>query len=111
MIPSTEALYRHWRRTCWVLDMWKKANNNHMVLHPLANFGWKVTNESLTFDWDSGNNMEAVRQRVIQLLKGCKCKNWLHNFTMWLQEEEQRVFRRMCVYKLFQHTVKHTYSH
>ena len=29
MIPSTEALYRHWRRTCWVLDMWKKANNNH----------------------------------------------------------------------------------
>ena len=74
MIPSTEALYRHWRRTCWVLDMWKKANNNQMVLHPLANFGWKVTDESLTFDWDSENNMEAVRQRVIQLLKGCKCR-------------------------------------
>ena len=71
-IPSTEALYRHWRRTCWVLDMWKKANNNHMVLHPHANFGWKVTDESLTFDSES--NMEAVRQRVIQLLKGCKCK-------------------------------------
>ena len=74
MIPSTEALYRHWRRTCWVLDMWKKADNNHMVLQPLANFGWKVTDESLTFDWDSESNMDAVRQRVIQLLKGCKCK-------------------------------------
>jgi len=70
MIPSTEAQYHHWRLTCWVLDMWKAANNNHMVLHSLANFGWKVTDESLTFDWDSESNMEAVRQRVIQLLKG-----------------------------------------
>ena len=43
-----------------------------MVLHPHANFGWKVTDESLTFDSES--NMEAGRQRVIQLLKGCKCK-------------------------------------
>ena len=74
MIPCTEALYRHWKRTCWVLDMWKKAENNYMVLNPLANFGWKVTVESLTFDWDSESNMEAVRQSVIQLLKGCKCK-------------------------------------
>ena len=74
MIPSTEALYRHWRRTYWVLDRWKKANNNHMVVYPLANFGWKVTGESLTFDWGSENNMEAVRQHVVQLLKGCKCK-------------------------------------
>ena len=45
-----------------------------MVLHPLTDFGWNVTDESLTFDWDSENNMEAVRQRVVQLLKGCKCK-------------------------------------
>ena len=74
IIPSTEALYRHWKRTCWVLDMWNKADCNHMVLNPLTDFGWKVTEESLTFDWDSECNMEAVRQRVIQLLEGCKCK-------------------------------------
>ena len=43
MIPSTEALYRHWRRTCWVLDMWKKANNNHMVVHPLLTLDGKLS--------------------------------------------------------------------
>ena len=25
MVPSTDVLYFHWKRTCWVLDMWGQA--------------------------------------------------------------------------------------
>jgi len=25
MIPSVDALWRHWKRTCWVMDMWHQA--------------------------------------------------------------------------------------
>ena len=27
-IPSVHALYRHWKRVCWVIDMWHQANRN-----------------------------------------------------------------------------------
>ena len=47
-----------------MLDMWNKADGNHMVLHPLTDFGWKVTEECLTFDWDSESNIEAMRDSM-----------------------------------------------
>ncbi len=79
MLPNTDALYRHWKRTCWVLDMWGQANQNNMVLQPLSEFGWNINNDILTIDWDSKENMEAVQERVTGLLKGCKCKTWCRN--------------------------------
>lgn len=27
VIPSNNALFRHWKRTCWVVDMWGQATN------------------------------------------------------------------------------------
>ena len=74
MVPSTEALYRHWIRSCWVVDMWSQAATNHMVLRPLTSHGWKISEDKLVFDWDSGENMDRVHQRVRGLLLGCKCK-------------------------------------
>ena len=73
MIPSIDSLYRHWTRTCWVLDMWAQAASNKIMLKPLLHYGWKMNDGKLMFDWDSDTNMRKVQNRVQLLLKGCKC--------------------------------------
>ncbi len=30
MLPSVDALLRHWKRTCWIVDMWGQADKNIM---------------------------------------------------------------------------------
>ena len=74
MIPSTDALYRHWLRSCWVIDMWRQANNAEIILKPVDLYGWKIEDGKLEFDWDSDANIQRVQTRVQGLLKGCKCK-------------------------------------
>ena len=37
-----EALQRHWLRTCWVSNMWSQANQNHMALLDLNEYGWMM---------------------------------------------------------------------
>ena len=74
MIPSVESLFRHWKRACWVLDLWKQSDKNIMCPKPLSEYGWITTKDTLAIDWDSQSNMDAVRERVAGLLKGCACK-------------------------------------
>ena len=75
MIPSTEALWQHWKRSCWVIDMWSQADQNTMTVASLTDFGWSITHDSiLTVDWDSSENQEAIKGRVLLFTKGCKCK-------------------------------------
>ena len=45
-----------------------------MTPKPFTEHGWIVTNDILIFDWDSESNMESIRDRVADLLKGCGCK-------------------------------------
>lgn len=78
MIPSVEALYRHWKRTCWVIDMWGQSDKNYMQLRDIGTCGWRVVNNTLTVEWDSEENISAVETRVASLLKGCKCKSGCH---------------------------------
>ena len=73
MIPSTEALFFHWKRTCWILRMWAQSNKNTMVLKPITDYGWSLQNDLLHITWDTNENMQMVRERVSLLLKGCKC--------------------------------------
>ena len=47
MIPNTDALYRHWKRTCWVLNLWKQANTNTVITKPITDYGWKVIDGTL----------------------------------------------------------------
>ena len=76
MIPSVDALKRHWLRSCWILDMWSQAQHNNMTLLPLDGNGWlRVSDEELAIDWDSQDNIQRVRDRVSLLLKGCRCKS------------------------------------
>ena len=74
MVSSTDALYRHWKRSCWVIDMWRQADHTEITLQPLVQYGWIVKNDTLTFDWESEKNVSGVQERVHGLLKGCKCK-------------------------------------
>ena len=59
---------------CWVLDIWHQADLNTMVPKHLSEYGWQISKNTLNVDWDSENNMVAVRERVAGLLKGCSCK-------------------------------------
>ena len=74
MVSSTDALYRHWKRSCWVNNVWRQADHTEITLQPLVQYGWIVKNDTLTFDWESEKNVSAVQERVHRLLKGCKCK-------------------------------------
>ena len=72
MIPTTgDALYRHWKGACWVLDLWKQADSKTITPKPIYNYGWKDIDGTLSVDWDSDSNMDAVRERVAGLLRGC----------------------------------------
>ena len=51
-----------------------QADQNMMVPKPLTEYGWQISENTLIVDWDSENNMAAVRERVVGLLKGCGCK-------------------------------------
>ena len=74
MIPNNDALHQHWRRVCWVLDLWAQADSKVIVPKPLSDYGWKVQENALVVDWDSDVNMDTVKERVERLLKGCGCK-------------------------------------
>ena len=73
MVPSDEALMLHWKRSCWVLQMWSQANQAHQIFKPLSGNDWKVQDGELQVVWDSEQNMNAVRNCVKQLTTGCKC--------------------------------------
>ena len=68
MIPSTEALYLHWKTSCWVMHMWRQEYQNSLTLHSITNYWW-----TLNVVWDTPANLEAIRGRVNLLLRGCKC--------------------------------------
>ena len=82
LIPSNEALYGHFLRSSWVIDYWRKAMQNNMSLLPVTSFGWKDKEGTLSIQWDSEQNIQKVKERVIFLLRGCKCikSNVLHGF-------------------------------
>jgi hypothetical protein len=48
MIPSTEALFYHWRRSCWVIDMWSQAEENRMSLQPINEYGWTCDDNNIS---------------------------------------------------------------
>ena len=78
MIPSAGALKRHWQRSCWVLHMWRQAQENEMKIESPIGSGWYNHNGKLAIEWDSDENMRTIRQRVALLLKGCTCKSGCH---------------------------------
>ena len=75
MIPSEDALLRHWKRACWVVSVWRQATLNRITYPPLDGNGWKQPDpHTLAIDWDSEANITQVRTTVALIKKGCGCK-------------------------------------
>lgn len=75
MIPSDGALERHWKRSQWILSVWKQATSHLIVYPPLVGNGWiQPDPKTLSIDWDSKNNIQHIRSRVALITKGCKCR-------------------------------------
>ena len=75
MIPSTDALRRHWMRTCWVASVWSQTIENNIMYPSLEGNGWKQPDSNtLIIDWDSNENITNIRSAVALIKKGCGCK-------------------------------------
>lgn len=74
MIPGDEALLYHWKRTCWISNMWKQADCNVIHVDNMKGNGWIEDGDNIKIKWDSDINQENIKQRVATLLKGCSCK-------------------------------------
>ena len=72
IIPSNEALYFHWKRSYWVLYMWRQADKDSMVLLPITEYGWTLRDNKLTLFWGMPQNIQAIHDRVNLLLKVCR---------------------------------------
>ena len=56
-----------------MLHMWQQADQRTMSREPIENYGWAITDNSLTILWGSEENITAIRERVHLFLEGCKC--------------------------------------
>ena len=76
-MPSTSALERHWKRTCWVSQFWEKSihSDSKRGLPNPEESGW-LRNHAGAFeiDWDSQELQDRVKGTVEFLMKGCSCK-------------------------------------
>lgn len=53
--------------------MWRQGDKNHIVLEPITNYSWTLSDNKLVVLWDTPENMETIRERVHLLLKGYNC--------------------------------------
>ena len=74
MVPSIGDLQRHWKRSRYVVGIWKQAASNITTYPPFELHGWKLKDNVLAIDWDSEEHMSQVRSRVALIKKGCGCK-------------------------------------
>ncbi|XP_065194409.1 uncharacterized protein LOC135825714 [Sycon ciliatum] len=73
-LPSTTALNLHWKRSQWVLKVWKQAPTSSIVYPRLEDHGWLLREGVVSVQWDTEEHMAAVHHRVATLTKGCHCK-------------------------------------
>ena len=72
--PNMDALKLHWLRTLWVIDYWRQAHLNTLVLLPMEWFGWSIEGSDIHVEWDSPQNLQQTRNSVAFLTHGCACK-------------------------------------
>ena len=76
-VPSYDALWRHWLRTCWVSQMWANSPQEDVLkgLPPPEHSGWIIVgNQQFQFDWGSEEAQQRVQNTIDFLTKGCSCK-------------------------------------
>ena len=73
-LPSGDALQFHWKRSVWVLDMWRQSLQNVVKLLPMDKLGWTITDSTFDITWESQVNTDKVKEHVRYLPEGCGCK-------------------------------------
>ena len=73
--PSNDALQYHWKRCCFVGQMWEQADNNFLVLPDITKWGWSVIDDNLEIKWDSDSNVKHVDKYRKLWTSGCSCKS------------------------------------
>ncbi len=71
-LPSGDALQFHWKRSVWVLDMWRQSLQNVVQLLPMEDFGWTIQDGNLDIKWESEANSEKVKEHIRFLLEDVK---------------------------------------
>ena len=46
-VPSESALLLHWKRACWVIELWRQAECRRIESRPLNGNGWVLHNNQL----------------------------------------------------------------
>ena len=62
LIPSIEALQRHYKRAMWVVNYWRQAALNIMDPLPPQYNGWKLSESGLEVEWDSEDNIKQIKR-------------------------------------------------
>lgn len=75
--PTITALHRHWKRCCWINNMWRnssKANLYDGLAEPQSS-GWiKDENGDWHIDWEAIEVEQRITRTIDFLNKGCGCK-------------------------------------
>jgi hypothetical protein len=74
-LPSDDALLFHWKRCCYVLQIWEQADRTEMIFPDLKEWGWCYVDKELVFKWDSKSNVQRIERYRKLWTSGCKCKS------------------------------------
>lgn len=76
VVPSNEAVYYHWKRSCWVIHMWRQGDK------PITNYGWTLSDNKLAVLWDTPEEMEKNSSKSSFTFERMQMHHWLHNQEM-----------------------------
>ena len=75
-LPSHDSLMLHWKRCCYVLQIWKQSDLSFIKYPDITDWGWSFVNdEDLVFGWDSDANFRKVEKYRKLWTSGCKCRS------------------------------------
>ena len=74
-LPSDDSLKLHFKRCCYVLQVWKQTDIGFIKYPNITDYGWAFVGEDLVFRWDSDSNFRKVEKYRKLWSSGCKCKS------------------------------------
>ena len=74
--PTITALWKHWSRACWIMEMWKNSTQRHLYLNlpEPEKQGWLRNDSGYSIDWEAGEVKKQIQATLDFLSKGCSCK-------------------------------------
>lgn len=76
-MPSVTALWRHWKRSCWTLQLWLNSpqSDPYMYTPRPEESGWlALPDGTFGIDWEDSHVQSAIEHNIDFLMKGCSCK-------------------------------------